>query len=250
MAKLNQIIAIEKGTKSRTYADISELHKLLQKPPLFDGFIKDYEPINAEGKQLPAERKRVQHDVKTVLTTVENLSCEYFRVAARKDWTNCIAKADVVVDGNVLIAGVPVTYLLFLEKQLNDIRTLASVLPTLDESEDWNFDENSGQYKSKEVKTHRTEKLQRPIVLYDATPEHPAQTQLITEDILAGYWRLIKFSGAMPKPKKERLIANVDKLLIATKEAREAANGNDEVDVPEVGETVFDFLLEGVTIGA
>lgn len=250
MAKLNQIIAIEKGTKSRTYADIGEFHKLLQKPPLFDGFVKEYKPLDSEGKALPKDQKRVQHNVKTVLLTVENLSCEYFRVVARKDWTNCIAKADVSVDGKVLLKDVPVTFLLFLEKQLNDIRSIAVVLPVLDEAEDWSYDPNSGHYKTTATMSHRTEKLQRPIVLYDATPEHPAQTQLITEDVLAGYWHLVKFSGAMQKPQKDILIANIDKLIVAVKEAREAANGSDEVEVPEIGETIFEYLLDGVQLGA
>ncbi len=41
MAKLNQIIAIEKGIKSKAYAHVTELHKACQKPDLFNGFSHD-----------------------------------------------------------------------------------------------------------------------------------------------------------------------------------------------------------------
>ena len=43
MAKLNQIIAIEKGIKSRVYGDLTELNKAIQKPDLFNGFQKTYQ---------------------------------------------------------------------------------------------------------------------------------------------------------------------------------------------------------------
>jgi hypothetical protein len=40
-----------------------------------------------------------------------------FDVTPTKDWANCEARADVKVDGRVLVPDVPVAYLLFLEKQ-------------------------------------------------------------------------------------------------------------------------------------
>ena len=42
MPKLNQIVAIEKSVKSRVYGEITEMHKLSQKPDLFSGFSKQY----------------------------------------------------------------------------------------------------------------------------------------------------------------------------------------------------------------
>jgi hypothetical protein len=164
-------------------------------------------------------------------------------VTARKDWANCLAKATVEVDGKPLLHDVPVTFLLFLEKQLTDMRTLVDRLPVLDEAEQWNFDENAKLYKTDAITTHRTRKVQKPIVMYDATPEHPAQTQLIVEDVIVGHWKLTKHSGALPKGEKDKLIARIEKLLQGVKQAREAANGLDEVKTPAVGDTVFGYLL-------
>ena len=149
-----------------------------------------------------------------------------------------------MINGKVLIADVPISYLLFLEKQFNDLRTIITDLPVLDEGEAWVKDINSGLFKTEPTKTHRTKKVVRPLVLYPATPEHPAQTQVVQEDIIAGYWQTVKHSGAMPKPEKAKLIARIDMLARAVKEAREAANGIDESPSPSVGEIIFSFLLE------
>jgi hypothetical protein len=148
-----------------------------------------------------------------------------------------------VVDGKTLIAAAPVSFLLFMEKQLTDLRTLVGNLPVLDVAEDWKSDPNSGLYRTEPTETHRTKKMQKPIVLYAATPEHPAQTQLITEDVIAGWWVLTRQSGAMPKPEKQKLQDRIDKLTQAIKQARESANMFDETDAPAIGASVFGYLL-------
>lgn len=244
MAKLNQIIAIEKGIKSRVYAAITAMHKASQKPELFNGFIKEYQPKDEDADEiLPPERKRVQYDAKDVLKTTKQLMSELMLITARKDWTNCVAKGTIIVDGKPLLENVPVTYLLFLEKQLTDIRTFVGELPILDDAESWIKDENTGLYKTESTKTHRTKKIQKPIVMYHATPEHPAQTQMITEDIIAGFWSQIKHSGALPKIEKEKIAERVEKLLQAIKQARESANSHDEVTPPVIGDIVFGYLF-------
>src|SRR5215813_10940643 len=58
MPKLNQIVAIEKSVKSRVYGEITEMHKLSQKPDLFSGFSKQYRKKDEEGEDYPPEQKR------------------------------------------------------------------------------------------------------------------------------------------------------------------------------------------------
>lgn len=243
-AKLNQIIAVEKGIKSRVYGEITEINKIVQKAELFSGFAKEYRKKDEDGEDLPAEKKRVQFTTAELLRQLERLSTELMDVTARKDWTNCTAVADVTVDSRVIISRAPVTFLLFLEKQLTDLRTLVGNLPVLDEGENWSRDPNSGLYKTEATQTHRTKKISKPIVLYPATPEHPAQTQLVSEDVIAGFWHLVKHSGAMPKPDKQRIAERVEKLLQAVKRAREEANGVEEIAAPSIGGPIFAYLLE------
>jgi len=245
MALLNQIIAIEKGTKSRVYSELTEVHKTNQKgKELFNGFSKTYRTINEDGETLPPESKRVQWRSDDVLHTTERLMSELFNVTARKDWTNQVATGTVEIDDKVILENVPVSYLLFLEKQLSDINAIIDTLPVLDPSEDWKYDGHSGLYKTAVVSTHRTKKEQRGIVLYDATENHPAQTQLITEDRLVGYWDTVKQSGAIPAPEKAELKDRVTKLQNAVKQAREFANSMEEVCSPDVGGPIFNYLFE------
>lgn len=245
MAKLNQIIAIEKGIKAHAHSEISTLYKIVQKPELFAGFSKKYNPIDETGEQLPPEEKRVTHSADNLLLQVSKTLSELFEVTARKDWLNTKARADVNVDGRAILNDVPVTYLLFLEKQLTDLRTFIAALPVLDSSEDWHLDDVSGLHKTEQTQTHRTKKVARPIVLYQATPEHPAQTQLITEDIIAGHWVLVKRSGAASPVYRAQVLARVEKLLQGIKQAREEANGLDETEeAPSPAGRIFSYLLD------
>jgi hypothetical protein len=243
MAKLNQIIAIEKGIKSATHSLLSEWYKLIQKPELFAGFEKKYQRMNEESEELPADQKRVQMGVVGLLRQVRTAMVDLWSVTARKEWTNSQARAPVRVAGVAMTTALPVTYLLFLEKQLTDLRTLVAHVPVLEIAEDWHVDLATGLYRTEPVLTHRTKKVQRPLVLYPATPEHPAQTQLITEDVLAGYWSTIKYSGALPLQAKEALAARIEAAVRAVKEAREEANSCEEVANVDSAARLLEWLF-------
>ncbi|HEY4222463.1 MAG TPA: hypothetical protein VGO62_14005 [Myxococcota bacterium] len=240
--KLNQVLAIEKGVKSRVYGEVTTMNASAQKPALFNGFAKAYKPKEEDGEQFPPESSRVQMNAREMLTTLGRLLAELFDVTAAKDWANCNARSDVVVDGKVLISKAPATYLLFVEKQLNDVQTFVQNLPTLDPAEEWRFDEPTNLYKSDTSKTARTKKVQKPIVLYDATKEHPAQTQLITEDVVIGHWDTVKQSGALPVRRKTEVLERIEKVIKAVKFAREEANAQ-EAPETRVGDPLLSFIL-------
>lgn len=244
MAQLHHLIALETGIKPQRYAEITDLHKLCQKPGLFNGFTKTYQKREEEGEELPSETLKVQQIVAEVLAKARTAYQDWWTITARKEWANAQAKADVMVGAQTLIADVPVTFLLFLEKQLTDLRTFVSKLPTLDSTEDWHADPNTGWYRTGMVATHRTKKVQRALVLHAPTVEHPAQTQLITEDIVAGYWQLIKYSAALSLPERQRLAERVETLLRAVKTAREEANSTQESPVPPIAEALLDYLFQ------
>src|SRR6266403_1626085 len=89
MGKLNQVIAIEKGVKSRVQSEVTELYKIAQKPELFSGFVKSYTKKDDEGEDFPPERKKVQFRVDDLLRKAQRSMTELMEVTARKDWTNC-----------------------------------------------------------------------------------------------------------------------------------------------------------------
>lgn len=242
VARLNQVVAIEKGVNSRATAEISDVYKVAQKPVLFNGFNKTYKPVDDDGEKYPDENQKVQMTVADVLERVKESKVELLDTVAQKDYANTNAKANVVVDGKVLVENAPVPYLLFLEKQLTDVRTLVAALPVLDQNETWTLDAGNGIYKTKPVSTHRTKKVTKPLVLYPATDKHPAQTQVITEDVVVGFWEQVKMSGAMEERAQKTLLKKVETLLDAVKQAREEANNSDAPKV-EVGSTLLGYIF-------
>lgn len=240
--KLNQVVASEKETKLMVTNAISEAHQVAQKAALFSGFEKQYEPIDEGGEKFPPESQRVQYKVSDVLSVLSSNLGALFDATATKDYANCNARASVIVNGTVLVKDAPIPFLLFLEKQLDYVKTFIQKLPVLDSVDLWKEDSNSGLWRTEPITTHRNKKVQKPIVLYPATTEHPAQTQLITDDVLAGYWRQTKFSGAIPAPRKAELLNKVAELSKAVVEAREEANTSEAPDV-FVGQSIFNYLL-------
>ncbi|MBA3531781.1 MAG: hypothetical protein H0T73_07680 [Ardenticatenales bacterium] len=167
---------------------------------------------------------------------------ELFDVTATKDWTNCSARADVVVDGQTLLTQVPITYLLFLEKQLVDLRTFVTKLPILDASEIWTFDPSADAWATEPMQTTRTKKIPRNHVKAEATEHHPAQVELYHEDLVVGTWRTVKFSGALPARRVNELLERVERLQKAVKFAREEANAV-EAEEQQVGANVLNYLF-------
>lgn len=244
MTKLNQIIAAEKGVKARTAATVNGLYHALQKPGLFNGLVRTYQPKDDEGDQLPPESTPVQQKVGPILTAIAAAQAEYLDIVATKDVGNTRATADVVVDGTVIIAAAPVPFLLFLEKQLVDVRTIISKIPVLDPSEIWDYDGNSATYRAEPVKTVRGKKIPRNHVKAEATERHPAQVEVFYEDVTVGYWTKVSLSGATTRTRVNELTDRVERLLTAVKFAREEANSI-EVEQIQIGRAVFGYLFGG-----
>ncbi len=240
--KLNQIIAVEKGVKSRSYQDLTEAHHALQKQTLLSGIARTYRPRDEEGEQLPPESTKVQTKAQDIIRQTVDVLTKLFDVTATKDWANCKAKANVVVDGQTLLTDVPATYLLFLEKQLTDLHTFVKKLPVLDASETWTFDASADCWATEPVQTLRTKKVPRNHVKAEATEKHPAQVEVYYEDVTVGFWRTIKYSGALPAQRVNELLTRVEKLQQAVKFAREEANSLEVEDI-KVGDTVFKYLF-------
>ncbi|MDP9862384.1 MULTISPECIES: DUF7873 family protein [Streptosporangium] len=240
--KLNQILAVEKGVKSDAQRKVTDAYHTVQKNTLLSGISRTYQPIDDEGEHLPAESTRVQVQAEDLLKQLGTTLTRLFDVTATKDWANCVARADVRVDGATLLENVPVTYLLFLEKQLVDLHTFVAKLPVLDAAETWTLDQSTDCWRTEPVKTTRTKKVPRNHVKAEATDKHPAQVEVYHEDIVVGFWTKVTFSGAVPRKRVNELLERVTRLQDAVKFAREEANGTEVVD-QRIGEKVFGYLL-------
>jgi hypothetical protein len=243
VTKLSQIIAVEKGVKSDAARQFTDLHHNVQKAPLLSGISRTYQPREDGGDQYPPESTKVQISAEDTLGQAAKVLTRLFDVTLTKDHANTIARADVKVGGSAILKDVPVTYLLFLEKQLTDLHAFVAKLPVLDPAEDWTQEgAPPGCWKSEPVKTVRPKKIPRNHVLADATQHHPAQVQVFTEDVPVGDWTTVKFSGALPGRRVRELLDRVTVLQQAVKYAREEANGTEVTD-QKAGEKVFAWLL-------
>lgn len=240
-----EVVAIVKDRKERAKVSTTEAYHLAQKADLFSGLLRTYRPFADEGRKLPAEAKQIQATVPRLLDKTQRPVVELFDTVLTQDAGNCDAVADVLaeLDGRSIgLKGVPATHLLFLEKQLGDLLTMARAMPILDPSEKWTADPATGQFRSEIARKTRSEKTQRPLVMYPATVEHPAQTQLVTEDVAVGEWEETKFSGAVTQDRKDGIVRRIIALQEAVVRAREQANQT-PVNERKEGDEIWRFIF-------
>lgn len=242
MTRLNQMAAVMKGVKANAQKELTALHrKSMQLAPM-TGIDRRYEPKDENGDKLPPESTLVQYTVEDVNKDVIGVLTRLWDVEATVDVANRTATADIVVDGNVLVANVPTTFLLFLERSLLDLRKYIESLPTLDPSKVWTWDETTSSYRTPEVITTRTKKIPRNHVLAEATDKHPAQVEMFTEDVIVGTWHAISSSGAITQTRRRQLLDRVEKLRTAVQFAREEANTMEITDV-NVGADLLNYVF-------
>lgn len=241
MTRLNQIIAVQKGVKAQHDAAITAAYHGIQKPELFAGISRTYAPKDDEGERLPPESTKVMLKATELLASISTVWTRRLDAAATMDWANTQARADVKIGDVVIAAQVPVTYLMWLEKQLVDLNTFISKLPTLDPAQQWTLN-TEGVWATPVVQTTKSKKVPFNWVRAEATKEHPAQVEVLHEDVLVGTWDTIRTSGGLPVTRKMELLRRVQALQRAVKFAREEANMIEVTD-QEVGGPLFDFLL-------
>lgn len=240
--KLNQIIAVVNGKKTRNLAALTGIYQKLEKKELFDGFNRKYLPSDETGEVFPTENKVVQMSTSEVIADVRKILTDSFDCVLTQECGNTVAKANIVVNGNVIASDVPVTYLLYLEKQLIDVKNVVNKIPVLSNSETWSYDSNKNLYVTNEVKTNKTKKVKKVLIKYAATVEHPAQTETYDDDTKIGEWVTVQFSGAMPAKEKGQTLERIEALIEGVKQAREEAN-NIKIVSQKIADELFNFVF-------
>lgn len=240
--KLNEIIAIATGRKGQVLKRLTEIYHKFQRESLFDGLSRTYKPRQEEGEQLPAEKKLPQLRTTELLADAARELVELFDLTLTLDVGNSEAKADIVVEDQTLARDVPVTTLLFLEKQLQEVLTLIGKIPTPDPAETWSHDANQDMLATVPSATAKTKKVKKVIVKYEATEHHPAQTDLVDEDVVVGDWTQILYTTRLPTVAKRDMTERARQLLDAVKIAREKANSR-EVEKQKLGESLLRYVF-------
>lgn len=243
MAKLNQIVAVVSTKKTDGKSTITELYHKVKKPDLFTGLIRTYETLSIDGEELPSETKLIQLTVKEAIDTFIEAMTPVYDTTLTQDGANTVAESDVVIDGVKILENIPVTHLLFIEKQLTDLHTFITHLPVLDPGNTWSYSKDSNCFVTPESWKYHTKKLPRAFIKAEATIQHPAQVEILSEDKNIGRWKTINQSGAIPALTKHGYLVRVKKLIEAVKKAREEAN-NIVVSDRKEAESIFKYIFE------
>ena len=244
MSKLHMLLPVTRDVKSKVNEDLSKLYHLALKPEPYKGLRRIYEPLDDQDQDIqPDEEKLVELDADRVLTEQARILSELFDVVYTTDDANSQARADLVVDGTVLVKAAPVSYLLWLEQQVLNMRTFVAGIPTLDPGREWHRSEEAGSYTAKPVVKNRNRKVRRNHVIAAATQHHKEQVEVYTEDVPVGKWTETHLSGALSADRRKELVERINRLYVATKMAREQANTLDVSPTTGIGDRVFGYLF-------
>lgn len=242
---LGQVVAIEFDVRKSAKRRLTDAYHALQKPALLEGITGEYTPAVDEGEELPKEELRVQATVEEMIKATRDTLVSLFDATAAKDFTNATghAHADIVVGEQTLVEKAPVPYILWLDKQLDDLQTFAERIPTHSPATTWELAESRGVWKSAPVKTVRQVQQHKVITLAAATQHHQAQAQVVAEPVTAGTWTRIKYTGTVPVARREEILRRIATLKLALRAAREEANRVEAVE-PLVGARVLSYLFD------
>lgn len=244
---LGQVIAVERATRQQDNNVGKEFQKYLPKEEHWKGSRKIYRHFDAEApeaeRNVPDEYQAVHLRVEDVLDELAKYSAAALDITATKDRTNCDARADIEVDGQVIARDVPISHLLFLQDYFTEWGSTLKLLPVLNPARSWTpVSGERGLHAGEPEKRLRSLKTEEPLVLYDATDKHPAQVKTTIKETPVGEYTTTMLSGAVTEQRKRELLTNLHKLLLAIKDAIARANRTPVTEVTE-GEDLLKFLL-------
>ena len=251
MTKLHDLLAVQDNLKGQANKVRGELLATFKgKRHLFEGRSKTFTSSAEDAVQggTEEEKTEIQSTVGGEIAWITPYLAKMLDVAYQVDLANTEAKADVVTeDGKNLLAGVPVTTLLQLEKRVNEIKELIEAIPTLDPAKGFVEDKEkgSGYFKARENHKTRTKKGKKLYIKYVATEKHPAQTELLDEDMPIGTVLEQEWSALLTPGQKSELLDRVEILSRAVSKARSKAN-EQEIDVQEkkIGAKLLEFVFQ------
>jgi hypothetical protein len=250
--KLHELLAAEGNLETQAIQTRTDLANTFEKKRhLFEEKRTLFTP-SEEGKAPVLEAQSdIQSTVKKELEWITPHLVKALDASYQVAETNTNARADVVLDDDaatVIAKGVPATALLELEKRLNEwVLQLVKGVPTLDPAKGFQPDtqRDVGIFKAREVNKTRTRKDAKPIVLYAATKEHPAQTQLINVDVPIGNISEQEWSGLITPAEKSEMLNRAEQLIRAVRKARSRANDAEVDPTKRIGKRLIGYVFQG-----
>lgn len=246
--KLHELLAVEKSTIAQVNVLLQETLQKFGKDHFFKGWVKRLKMIKDSADNDALERaaredREVPTTVIDTLTYVFDVWGKAEDIQYMKNIANQNAAGSLQIGDNAFL--LPVDELMGLENRLLKIREIFQAIPTLDATKNWiSSDVKAGVFQSANPEvTTKTEKVTVPVILYEATANHPAQVKEVSRDDVVGTFTTTQFSGAISSLKKADALMRIDNLLGEVKKARMRANMAD-VHQDKLGQWITDYLLE------
>lgn len=248
MSKLHELLAVEGSLENQANKVRTDLINTFDKKKhLFEEKKTVFSPSGENLVETTEQQLDIQSTVRKEIDWIIPHLSKALDASYQVAETNTQARADVVLeDDTILLKNVPATALLELEKRMAELHALVSSIPTLDPAKGFQLDSNRGIYQAREVVKTRTKKVNTVLVLYPATDKHPAQTQLVNEDVPVGKIREQEWSGLVTPLEKSELLNKVELLQRAVRKARSRANDAVVDTTKKIGAVLLDFLFKKV----
>jgi hypothetical protein len=253
---LHEILAVEQDVKANAERARSGLVETFRtKQTHFTGMRRTYRPFSVDEASGEEGGERLEAETQLAKTVPEQLDLclrevvKALDAGMQVDEANTRAKADIVVDGQVLLADVPATFLLQLERRLKEVQIVIKEIPCFDPVRIWSVDPAADKkhvLRAEPVVTIRKKRVRKYNVMVEATKEHPAQVDIVEVEEPTGEIRSYDWTGMISTGKKEALLEQLERLLAAVKQARSRANTVEVDQGRKVGKVLMDFLLAPV----
>lgn len=245
---LGEVVAIEKAARQSANKSTARIFQDIQRKEPLTGFSQVYTPnvYDPSGRNdKPPKGDKLQLRSEEALSELARLLTPALDLSAAKDYANCHATADLVVGDDVILHDVPVTFLLSLEHQLQEVVGFFRALQVYDLSKDWVWDAEDNSYRTRAPEVRLSEeKGQKSLVLLEPTQYQAGQAIPVPDNKREGKWEITYFSGAVSRQRKAELVERGEAVLAAVKQARERAN-RAHADQQDVGDPLLSFMLTG-----
>ncbi|RKZ98183.1 MAG: hypothetical protein DRQ46_02870 [Gammaproteobacteria bacterium] len=248
MAKLHQILATESDLEGKYKRTCEETKKTFGKKAMFTGGHRKLVVFDDTDKiDHPEEHQAMTTTVHERMKFTGGAISNYLDALFQKEATNQEAHADLDVDGVSIGMALPATFLLALESRLKYVRGVYEALPTLQAGVDWKPSTDKGDgiwdmvHPEEKIKTKMTFKSQ---ILVEPTEHHPAQIEKWEEQVPVGKFVKHVWCSMITSHEKAEILGRIDRLLQATKQARQRANAQ-EIVKGNVGKSIMDFINDG-----
>lgn len=245
---LHQLLAFEGDEVNKGRKVLSDVkNTFISKPNHFDGHSRTYHPDSDDTDRVDDEFTQIVTTVQEQLNMINEKVAKTFDTVLTKETTNSsnTAKAELIVEGESF-GELSATSLLYLEKAISELRKVYETIPVLPPGKVWQYNSDTGVYETEQAVTFRNVKEIVPVVLYEATKEHPAQVKESSRNIKVGEYHEIKRSGRIFQKKKQELLDRLDILIKEIKCAREKANSIPVVEM-NIGKKIFNFINKPVS---